>query len=205
MYRKTAILILALIISVNVAAQKRQIDAGVILGEPTGLSFKVWDKRFSTITAVTDGRNNAAKVRKVFNAGHSIISELDIQNDDVDDIFRSVNTNFSAFAGAIAWSFSDEGAFQVHLDYLRHRFDLFTVKEGELLLYYGLGGRIKTEKNDTRAGIRFPVGLDYLIPETEIDLFFEIVPIMNLVPKTEFNMNAAIGLRYAIGFIGRDW
>ena len=70
--------------------------------------------------------------------------------------------------------------------------------------YYGLGGRVKTEKKETRAGVRFPVGLDYLIPDTELDVFFELVPVMDVTPETKFNMNAALGLRYAIGFIGRD-
>lgn len=202
MHRKTIITVcLISLFGGNAYAQDRQIDAGILFGEPTGLSFKLWDEEFSTLTSLAGGRQATATIRKLFNAGYSIIDELGIESDEVDEIHRYLNTDYSAFAGAIAWSFFDQSAFHLHLDYLWHRFDLFRVKEGELNLYYGLGARFKTVKDDERLGVRIPFGLDYLIPNTEFNVFLEIVPILDLTPKIKPVMNAAIGIRYVIGYM----
>jgi hypothetical protein len=32
-----------------------------------------------------------------------------------------------------------------------------------------------------------------------LDFFFELVPILDLAPSTDFGMNAAIGIRYFFG------
>ncbi|MCU0364256.1 MAG: hypothetical protein MUE93_01075 [Ignavibacteriaceae bacterium] len=70
-----------------------------------------------------------------------------------------------------------------------------TTPEGTLPFYYGIGARIKTA-NDTKLGVRVPLGLAYLFSNTPIDIFLEIVPILDLTPKTDFSINAAIGARY---------
>jgi hypothetical protein len=100
-----------------------------------------------------------------------------------------------AFDGAAAWSFIDEGAFHIHVDYLLHNFDLIKVSEGRLPFYYGIGGRIKAS-DDARLGVRVPLGLAYLLERAPVDIFLEIVPILDLAPKTDFKINAAIGARY---------
>lgn len=101
----------------------------------------------------------------------------------------------SAFDGALAWSFVDEAAFHIHVDYLLHNFDLIKVPEGRLPLYYGIGGRIKASDN-ARIGVRVPVGLAYLFSGAPVDVFLEVVPILDLAPKTAFKINAAIGGRF---------
>jgi hypothetical protein len=105
----------------------------------------------------------------------------------------------TAVDGAIAWSFADEGAFHIHGDYLIHNFTLITVENGKLPFYYGVGARIKTT-SDVALGVRVPVGLSYIFNDQPIDLFMEIVPLLDLIPKTNFRLNAAIGGRYYI-----DW
>ena len=128
-------------------AQSKGIGLGLIVGEPTGISFKYW-------TGST-----------------------------------------TAFDAALAWSFSDEGAFHIHGDYIFHNFTLITIPEGKLPFYYGIGARIKTA-NDTKLGVRVPLGLAYLFNSAPIDIFLEIVPILDLTPKTDFAINAALGARY---------
>jgi hypothetical protein len=128
------------------SAKERSFGLGVIVGEPTGLSFKKW----MTKTAAVDA--------------------------------------------AAAWSFVD-GSFHVHADYLLHSFDLFKVERGKLLLYYGLGGRIST-KAELRVGARVPVGLSYSVENSPLDIFFEIGPILDLAPATEFRLTAGLGIRY---------
>ena len=40
------------------------------------------------------------------------------------------------------------------------------------------------------------MGIEYLFAEKPMDLFFEVVPIIDVTPRTELNMNAAVGVRY---------
>lgn len=127
-------------------AKERDFGLGVIVGEPTGLSFKKW----MTKTAAIDA--------------------------------------------AAAWSFVD-GSFHIHADYLLHSFSVFKVERGKLLVYYGLGGRISTEV-ELRVGIRVPAGLSYTFENSPLDIFFEIGPILDLTPATEFRLTGGLGIRY---------
>ncbi len=73
------------------------------------------------------------------------------------------------------------------------------LKRAQLPIYYGIGGRIKFIENrghDNRVGIRIPVGINYLPGTIPLDFFFEIVPLLDLVPKTDFGVNGGIGFRY---------
>jgi len=148
-------------------AQKSGFGLGIIVGEPTGITGKYW------------------------------------------------LSSKSAIDGAIAWSLHGE-SLHLHGDYLIHKFDVFKVSKGSLPLYFGVGVRVRFDDyehyydhhdhhyyddhydNDhhARIGIRIPVGLDYLFAHDPIDIFFEIVPILDLTPDTDFGFNAAIGFRY---------
>ncbi len=104
----------------------------------------------------------------------------------------------SAIDGAVAWSFDKKGSLHIHADYLLHNFSLIKVNKGRLPFYYGLGGRIKFghDDDDDRLGVRIPLGLEYLFDGAPPGIFIELVPILDLVPKTEIEYNAAIGIRY---------
>ena len=148
MKKRIMIMVLGgLLIPSFLTAQDRGIGLGIILGEPTGVSFKNWV-----------GRREA----------------LDV---------------------AVAWSFEGEGAIHIHADYLFHNFRLFHIEKGDLVLYYGIGARVKTV-HKTQVGIRIPLGLSYLFEKDPIEIFFELGPIMNLTPKTLFRMTTGVGVRY---------
>lgn len=127
--------------------QIRGVGLGLIIGEPTGISFKYWTGSSTAIDA------------------------------------------------ALAWSFIDGGAFHIHGDYVFHNFTLITIPEGKLPFYYGIGARLKTA-DDTKLGVRVPLGLAYLFQNAPVDIFLEVVPILDITPKTDFTINAAIGARY---------
>lgn len=147
--KKSIILFLLgiIILSITLKAQDRGFGLGIILGEPTGVSFKNWVARRE------------------------------------------------AFDVAVAWSFEGEGAIHIHADYLFHNFRIFRVEKGNLVLYYGIGARVKTV-HKTQVGVRIPLGLSYLFEGDPIEIFFELGPIMNLTPKTLFRMTTGIGVRY---------
>ncbi len=101
----------------------------------------------------------------------------------------------AAIDGAVAVSLADNNPFQVHADYLIHSNSSAAGADevkGSLPWYYGLGGRIK----NNRFGVRVPVGITYLFNSVPMDLFAEIVPILDLTPSTDLALNGAIGIRY---------
>ena len=109
-------------------------------------------------------------------------------------------TERTAWAGAAAWSFDSNTSFHLHGDYLIHRYDLLHVENGRLPVYYGLGARVKFDDRGygharTRTGIRIPVGVNYHFEQAPVDLFLEVAPILDVAPKTDFSINAAIGAR----------
>lgn len=144
--KKLLVLVFVLSMGLSAFSQDHGIGIGVILGNPTGLSAKMWT---SERTAVD---------------------------------------------GAAAWSFLGEGYIHAHADLLIHSYAI-EVSQGALPLYFGLGGRVRLG-NDTRIGIRIPLGISYQFEEVPFDAFFEIAPILDLLPETDFDVNGAIGLRY---------
>ena len=103
----------------------------------------------------------------------------------------------TAFVGGAAWSFSDNGDFAFHLDYIWHQYDWISVDKGRLPVYFGIGGRMKlNDGGDDLVGARIPIGLNYHFADAPVDAFVEVVPILDLAPATEFRMNAALGARF---------
>ena len=103
-----------------------------------------------------------------------------------------------AIDAAAAWSFVNGGSFQVQSDLLFHSFDLFRVDSGRMALYYGFGGRFKTKTNteDARLSFRVPVGISYEFERAPFEIFVELVPMLDLTPKTEGDIGGGIGFRY---------
>jgi hypothetical protein len=107
-----------------------------------------------------------------------------------------------AIDGAAAWSYSENDSFQLHGDYLFHNYDV--LEADELPVYYGIGARLKFKDSDGRGrnehdaifGIRFPLGVTYLFDDAPVDLFFELVPVLDLSPDVDLDLNAAVGLRF---------
>lgn len=111
-----------------------------------------------------------------------------------------------AIDAAAAWSFSENDSFQLHADYLIHDFSLLRPEglSGRMPVYVGLGARVKLEEDDNAGGrnvdndlvgLRIPVGVSYLFDDAAVDLFAELVPILDVAPDSDFDINAAIGAR----------
>jgi hypothetical protein len=141
------IILIFILIQFNSHAQDRGFGLGIILGEPTGVSGKLW----------TSGTN--------------------------------------AFDFGAAWSFSGDGNLLLQADYVWHIFRLIPVPEGKLPFYVGVGGRVVFSDN-AKIGVRVPLGLDYMFSNAPVDIFVELVPILNLAPSTDFDFNGGIGARY---------
>ena len=100
----------------------------------------------------------------------------------------------NAFDFGVAWSFGDNGHMLLQADYVWHS-GLSSTSSGKFALYYGIGGRIIfSDKPDV--GVRIPIGLDYVFSSAPIDIFVEVVPIMDFIPSTDFELNGGIGIRF---------
>ncbi len=100
----------------------------------------------------------------------------------------------TALGASVSWAVGTEKAFHAHLDYLFHDFDMFKVKSGRLGLYYGVGGRLKTN-GETRVGIRIPLGVTYIFERAPLDVFFEVAPLLDVIPETKGDVQGGVGVR----------
>jgi len=140
------ILIIFSVISLNTSFAQKDFGIGIILGDPTGLSAKLYT-----------GNNNA-------------------------------------FDFAAAWSFKGSGHLLLQADYVWHS-SLSRTSSGMFALYYGIGGRI-IFSNDPNVGVRIPIGIDYVFSTAPVDIFLEVVPVLDLIPSTDFDLNGGIGVRF---------
>ncbi len=99
-----------------------------------------------------------------------------------------------AIDGGVSWSFSGEGDLHVHADMLWHFPDVIR-SEVRLPLYAGIGGRLRFH-DPVQVGVRVPVGIVWLVDGAPLDVFLEIVPILDLTPSTDFEVNGGVGARY---------
>ena len=103
----------------------------------------------------------------------------------------------SAIDAGAGWETSGDDRIHVYADYLFHINDLFDVGTGSLPLFFGAGVRfISIEDDDDELGIRLPVGLEYVFPKLPIRIFGELVPVLDLTPDTELDLEGGIGIRY---------
>ena len=103
----------------------------------------------------------------------------------------------TALDGGLAWSVSENSGAAVHLDYLWHVHDMAKTGKGILPFYYGFGLRYRDrDDRDGDFGIRIPLGLNYLFARSAFDVFFEMVPVLDLAPDQKFSVNLALGARY---------
>lgn len=101
----------------------------------------------------------------------------------------------TAIDGAFAWSIDKKSGVHLHSDYLWHDYRIISVIKGKLPIYYGIGARM-VFASDNILGVRGVAGINYLFDGTPLDIFLEIVPILDLAPKVGFDFNGAIGIRY---------
>ncbi len=145
--KKLILLAFVALFSVGVMAQNSGLGLGVIFGEPTGLSAKIWTSERTALDA------------------------------------------------AVAWSFVDTGWLHIHSDFLIHNFDLISVSEGSLPVYFGVGAYLGLA-SDLGLGARIPVGIAYHFEGAPVEIFAELVPGLALLPEIRFYMGGGIGVRY---------
>jgi len=142
----------------------------------------------SCLVGVLDGVTPAAAQDRGFGLGI-------ILGDPTGVSLKSWTGRRTAIDAAAAWSFDRDRSLHLHADYLIHDFNLIKTRTGRLPVYYGIGGRIRFE-DKTRVGIRIPVGMCYIFERTPLDIFVELGPVFDVIPRTEVTVAGFLGLRY---------
>jgi hypothetical protein len=154
----TVTICLTLIYSNILFAQDHGFGLGFIIGEPTGISAKLWTSPENAFD---------------FGLGWSIGGDRITDN----TIHEGSRIHF-------------------HMDYLWHSFNAIRSEE-RFPLYYGIGGRINSGGGyDNSFGVRGVFGVAWLPHSTPLDVFFEIVPVLQLIRSTNFGLDAGLGVRF---------
>jgi hypothetical protein len=150
--------IIAFVLFISAAgsmAQERPFGLGLILGEPTGVSAKLW---LSPVNAFD------------FGLGWSTWG-------------TGIDNNIGS-------------SVHFHMDYLWHWFDAIHSSE-RFPLYAGIGGQINANSNDNSSvAVRGVFGIEWLPHNSPVDVFLELVPLLQVVPSSGFGVNAGLGARY---------
>lgn len=142
-----------------VLAQDHGFGLGLILGEPTGLSAKLWTSRINA-----------------FDFGLGV----------------GVGGDRIKYEG----NYNDGSRVHFHMDYLWHSFNAISSTE-RFPLYYGLGARFNSGGGYKESiGIRGVFGIAWFPHATPIDLFLELVPVLQITSSTGLGVDAGLGIRY---------
>ena len=103
-----------------------------------------------------------------------------------------------AVDGAVGWSTHDNSDLYLHSDVLWHKFDLISVPQGRLPVYFGVGGlvRFRDDHHGNDVGVRVPVGVSYIFDQLPVDIFAEIGPAIDVAPNVHGEITGGVGLRY---------
>lgn len=103
----------------------------------------------------------------------------------------------SAIDLGFGWSTSSDDEYAIYSDYLYHIYDLFGAAKGQLPLYFGGGlSYVKRSARDDKFGVRIPIGVEYLFKKVPLGAFLEVVPVMNVTPDTDFDLQGGVGIRF---------
>ncbi len=100
-----------------------------------------------------------------------------------------------ALDAAVAWSFVEEASLYMHAGALFH-YRAFESSGGRFLMpYVGLGPVFRAREESALA-LRLPIGLSvFAFPHLPLELFGEVVPGFQLLPKTDLEFGAGLGVR----------
>ena len=150
---------LVLILAKPIKAQDHGFGLGLILGEPTGLSAKLWTSRINA-----------------FDFGLGV----------------GVGGDRIKYKGY----YNDGSRVHFHMDYLWHSFNAISSSE-RFPLNYGLGARFNSGGGyEESIGIRGVFGIAWFPHATPIDIFVELVPVLQITSSTGLGIDAGLGIRY---------
>jgi hypothetical protein len=154
-----------------------------VVGEPTALSAKYW---MSGTTALDFGLGWGMGYHRY-------------DHDCWDNGYYNRNTKYCNDLGYNYRYRNDRYGYRglhFHADYLMHNFNLIRTSE-KFPIYYGPGLDLNFwNYGGTEIGFRGVVGIAWMPRSAPVDLFFELAPVLVLLPGTDLDMNAGLGGRF---------
>lgn len=144
----------------GILAQERTIGLGLMLGEPSGISVKVWN---TDATAVVAGIG--------WSIGGDRIGRFDSYDHGSDRV-------------------------HFHLDYLWHSMSAVRSVD-QYPVYAGIGARMNSGAGiEASFAFRGVIGISWIPPQFPIDLFMELIPMIQVTSSSGFGLDAGVGARY---------
>ena len=107
--------------------------------------------------------------------------------------YRISDENIMNFAAA--WSLEHNSSFLFQGDYI-FKSNRYTNFHNQLSLFYGVGAQLTLVFDDFSLGARVPLGVIYQFDNSRFDVFFELAPVLQVIPSTDFYINGGLGVRY---------
>lgn len=168
----------------QIEASSKQFGIGFAVGQPTDLSAKYW---LSGNTALD------------FGLGWSTGYGYDRYGDCWDQGYYNRHSGYCNDRGYYYSDYNDRNGYRglhLHMDYLFHNFNVFRSSE-RIPLFYGPGISVNFwNHGDVNLGIRGDIGIAWMPHTAPFDIFFELAPVMMIVPGTFFDFNAGLGGRF---------
>lgn len=114
----------------------------------------------------------------------------------------------TAVTGSIGWSIGGDrmegyyenlrqpDRFHIHVDYLWHSFNLMRMLE-RYPVYAGIGARMNSGAgHDESFAFRGVMGIAWLPRAVPIDVFMELIPMLQVSSSYRFGIDAGVGARY---------
>lgn len=102
----------------------------------------------------------------------------------------------NAVNAVLGYNLGDAANLQVQGDYVWIRENVLPVESGRISVYYGPGAFAIVGRDASAAGIRAVVGIDYRFADVPVQTFLEVGPGINVIPDTEAELGAGLGVRY---------
>jgi hypothetical protein len=156
---------------------------GFELGDPTGFNAKYWLTNLNAFDFVV-GWNSWGRDRNIYSHEACYDGVYYTNHRGECDDWRT---------DGYGWN-----QFHFHLDYLLHRFDIIQASI-PLPLYYGAGLQYEYRQywiDDSWVGVRGTFGIAFMPKTIPFDFFFELAPVMYVIPAPDFDVNGGIGARF---------
>lgn len=89
--------------------------------------------------------------------------------------------------------------FGLHGSFLFHKISNLDIEGYKLPFYYGPRAQVGQHDKDSKIGVYFNFGSNYMFKEIPFNLFLEVAPGINLGDKTGFDICGGLGFRYVFG------
>jgi len=169
----------------HAAGKAGQFGLGFELGDPTGFNGKYWLTSKNALDFVV-GWNSWGYGRSVYRNGNCYNGN-----------FRANNPDLCYDSRVDGYGYGWDN-FHFHMDYLVHRFDIIKASI-PLPLYYGAGVQYEYRKyweDISWLGVRGNFGIAFMPTSIPFDFFFELAPVMFILPAPIFDLNGGIGARF---------